>query len=122
MSITVDHLTVTFAQPCELLSMNGHGMHWATKADLVATWRRAAWAAANNTRMRDLGPCYITVTLPVPDRRRRDPHNFFATVKPIIDGLVDAKFWPDDTRQWVTTVEPVLEVGASTVSIELRPR
>jgi hypothetical protein len=59
----------------------------------------------------------------VTDRRRRDPHNYFATVKPIIDGLVDAGLWPDDTPAWVTTTEPALRITSDqTVTVTITPR
>lgn len=67
-------------------------------------------------------PCVVSVALPVKDKRRRDPHNYFATVKPIVDGLVDAGLWPDDTPEWVTTVEPTLVPGATSVVVTLTPR
>lgn len=69
-----------------------------------------------------LPACTVQVLLPVPDRRPRDPHNYFKTVKPIIDGLVDAGLWPNDTPTWVTTVEPRLVVKAPKVVITLTER
>lgn len=44
--------------------------------------------------MRDL-----TVDLDVRGNRRRDPHNYHATMKPIVDRLVQAGLWPDDTPE-----------------------
>jgi hypothetical protein len=43
-------------------------------------------------------------------------------VKPIVDGLVDADLWPDDTPEWVTTVEPVLSRTTNHVHIIITPR
>lgn len=68
----------------------------------------------------------VTVALPVYGLYRRDPHNFFVTVKHVVDGLVDAGVWPDDTPDWVTTTEPTLEpstdrIGVVVVSITERP-
>lgn len=37
-------------------------------------------------------------------------------------GLVDAGLWPDDTPEWVTTTEPRLVVGATSVRVELVER
>ena len=103
----VRHL-IDFDQPAQLLSLN-RKMHWAAKADLVRHWRRAAFVAARNARVEPLPPCVVNVTFHVAQRRRRDPHNFIATVKPI-DGLVDAKVWPDDTGEWVAVVDPTFRV------------
>jgi len=68
----------------------------------------------------------VCVTLDVPDRRRRDPANYFATVKVLVDGCVDAGWWPDDTPEYVTVCEPTLRVVGRgqplLVTVELRPR
>lgn len=61
----------------------------------------------------------VHVTLPVKSvNTRRDPHNFVATVKPIIDGLVHAGLWPDDTAAYVKTDEPSFW-NASSVLVEI---
>lgn len=57
------------------------------------------------------------------DRRRRDPHNFAPTLKHVIDGLVDAGLWPDDTPEYVRTLEPALAVRRDRlVRISITPR
>lgn len=113
----------SFQAPAALLSMNDRH-HWRKRAELVKAWRNGAWAAAHDAdlgyfgagRVRDVR-CEVAVTLTVRDRRRRDPHNYYPTVKAIIDGLVDAGGWPDDTPEWVTTREPVLRVGSDRLVI-----
>lgn len=110
---------ITFSPPCALMSLNDR-LHWRKKAEHTKAWRIAAFAAATNSRHGHLLPaCVVTVVLPVKGNRRRDPHNYFATVKPIIDGLVDARCWPDDTPRWVTTTEPRLDPDAELVTIVL---
>jgi crossover junction endodeoxyribonuclease RusA len=104
---------IRFDTPARLLSMNDR-MHWRPKAVLTAAWVEASALAARSWRARrvwDQAPATVAITLPVRTSARRDPHNYFATVKPIIDGLVDAGLWPDDTPDWVTTTEPHLEVA-----------
>lgn len=121
-------VTLEFPPPGKLLSMNDRG-HWRRHNDLKRAWRTAASDAVLEARQRrrirwspPLAPSIVAVTLPVPDRRRRDPHNYFATVKPIVDGLVDGGLWPDDTPEWVTTIEPALEPGAALVVVTISPR
>jgi crossover junction endodeoxyribonuclease RusA len=116
--------TITFPRPTKaLLSMNDR-KHWRPRAIAVHTWR--AYASAHGQALRSKGypPSMVCVTLDVPDKRRRDPANFFPCVKAIVDGLVDAGLWPDDTPEWVTVVEPVLRVvkGPLMVEVTLRPR
>lgn len=96
-----------FPAPAALLSLNDR-LHWAQKARLTAAWRDAAGWAAVAAQAGELAPGVVTVHLPVNGNRRRDPHNYVATVKPIVDGMVDAGCWPDDTAEWVATTEPVL--------------
>ncbi len=105
-------LVITHSAPDQLLSLNQR-LHWAVHARAVREWRYWACVVALNQHGRTgpaLGPSVVTVELPVRDKRRRDPHNYIATVKPIIDGLVDAGLWPDDTPEWVSVAEPRLIV------------
>jgi crossover junction endodeoxyribonuclease RusA len=120
--------TVVFTPPARLLSLNDR-THRYTTARLIRAWRRATATAAAEQIDHQLGPCIVQIALPVADRRQRDPHNYFATVKPIVDGLVDAGLWPNDTPTWVTTVEPTLIPPTSraarafaTVTVTLTPR
>lgn len=111
---------IEFPPPAKLISMNDR-THWAVRARMTSAWRHAAFIAARQARLGALPPSTVTVGLPVRDSRRRDPHNYFATVKPIIDGLVDAGLWPDDNSDWVTVTEPVL-MRAGDVLVNVKPR
>ena len=117
-------MIIEFPAPAPLLNLNGR-QHWSKKAPIVAEWRRATWAWSLQAAFGDprpLPPSTVKVTLPVKSLvTRRDPHNFIPTVKPIIDGLVDAKFWPDDTAEWVTVIDPEFWTGGM-VLVEINPR
>ena len=121
-----DALTITFPQPAPLLNLNKRENRYA-KARTVKAWRQAAyWATYATSRAHPLRlaatPCYVRVSLPVPDRRHRDPHNDY-TQKPIIDGITDAGMWPNDRPAWVTTVEPELRLDpGGTVTVHIWPR
>ena len=116
---------IRFTPPVQLLNMNQR-LHWTVQRRLAREWRSAAcWAAtaiATSPRWRRQPPCFVFVELPVADRRRRDPANYAPTVKHIVDGLVDAGCWPDDTPEWVTTTEPTLRVGGELVVVRLHHR
>lgn len=121
-----DPTTIEFAPPAQLLNMNQR-LHWTAQRRIAREWRAAAQYAARNTvasASRQHPPCTVAVMLPVPDRRQRDPHNYFPTVKHIIDGLVDAGIWPNDTPTWVTTIEPALvcRKPPMPVTVMLTPR
>jgi hypothetical protein len=85
--------TLLFPQPGALLNLN-HRTHWRTRARITRQWRLAAAQAALL-----LGPI---------DRRRRDPSNLTPLTKAAVDGLVDSGIWPDDTPEYVETLEPRL--------------
>jgi crossover junction endodeoxyribonuclease RusA len=124
-----DRMSITFRAPAEWLTLNQR-LHWADRARRVKSWRRAAALHARKTRP-GAGPCalemlpsFVRVTFGVRDPgRRRDPHNYMPTVKAIIDGLVDAGVWPDDTAEWVTVHDSQFERAATrTVTVDIWPR
>jgi crossover junction endodeoxyribonuclease RusA len=118
-------VTLTFPQPAPRLSMNGR-YHWRKRAELTKAWRQAAfWALSAQGYPRSLGDrptAYVRVTFPVADNRRRDADNPAPTVKAIVDGLVDAGVWPDDSTEWVECLGSRFEKGADVVVVELIPR
>ena len=90
---------------------------WADAAHLY--WR----ALPRTVREMWPRPTRVQVTLTFPTQRRRDPHNYVGTVcKAIVDGLVHAHVWPDDTAEWVTVTEPELRVGKPWVTVRLEAR
>jgi crossover junction endodeoxyribonuclease RusA len=112
----IEVMSFEFPLPAKLLSMNDR-MHWRPKAALTEVWRSATTHGAlaeyqrrrrSTPVTRPLPPSIVRIALPVSTAARRDPHNYFATVKPIVDGLVDAGLWPDDTPEHVSVVEPTL--------------
>ena len=70
-------------------------------------WREAGFWAWKQSAPKDWEQqkCRVTVKLPVRDSRRRDPHNYGGAVKALVDGLVDAGAWPDDTAEFVVVGE-----------------
>ena len=117
--------TIEFRTPSRMLSSNER-VHFMSKARITKSWRDAACyaaiAATPGQRARALPPCRVRVSLPVPDRRRRDPSNYVGTVvKALVDGLVDAGLWQDDTPDFVEIVQPLLIVGAQCVTVDLFP-
>ena len=114
-----------FPAPDVRLSMNGRE-HWAKRARITAEWRSAAkvWTlnAVSHGLPRPQPPSNVRVVFGVADPwRRRDPHNMAPTVKAIIDGLVDARLFPDDTAAWVTVIDSGFVKGDG-VSVELEER
>lgn len=128
---------IEFNVPAETLTLNklprthGSAMKWTR---IKNEWKEAAyWAAvaafpgAGPSRRR-MGPCDVYVSLPVHGQRHRDPGNWTATTKPIIDGFVEAGIWPDDHPGWVheetVSFRPMSrsELGAARVVVRLVER
>lgn len=112
---------IMFTEPAPRLSMNDR-LFWRVKNEYAQEWRTATFYAARNLRPTAQPPCFMRVTFPVPDNRRRDADNPAPTCKAIQDGLVDAGIWPDDTPEWVETLGSRFEKGAEFVVVELIPR
>lgn len=104
-------VTLTVPRPHVLWSTNER-LHWSRRHRLTRAWRDAFTVYARANRQGALPqPSFVYVTLPVPDARRRDPHNYVGTVvKAVVDGLVSGGWWPDDTPEYVRVVEPGLQV------------
>ena len=101
-------ILIEFPQPAPLLSLNDR-LHWTKRHQREGLWQESAWAYGLKfyNGPKPLSKGRVRITLPVKSMAtRRDPHNFVPTIKPIIDGLVHARFWPDDTAEYVETTEP----------------
>ena len=120
-------LVLTFNAPADPISMN-QGDTWSVRGD-AAAWRDRAYYAwieahpAEGPSGRAFGsPAEIHIILPFPVARRRDPINFAKTVKHIVDGLVLAGAWPDDTPEFVTQHIPTLVKGTVPVNVRVIER
>lgn len=103
---------IEFPAPAEMLNLNDR-LHWRKRNELEQAWQMAAFVAARNSGAKNFSRSVVTVIFKVASKRRRDPHNFVATVKPIVDGLVKAGWWPDDNSDWVAVTDPIFVVVGS---------
>lgn len=87
--------TVIRLAASDVLNLNDRN-HWSKATSKRRTIRQLAEQTARFSRAPRLERARLVVEIAFPDRRRRDPHNYMATVKPIVDGLVDAGVLPDD--------------------------
>ena len=121
-------IVIEMPLPAEPISMN-EGDTWQVRGR-VKEWRDAAyyaWCAAHPGvgplgRVADC-PAEVHVVIGFRQNRRRDPINYAKTVKHIVDGLVLAGAWPDDTEDYVTQHIPSLvHMSEPTVLIRVSPR
>jgi crossover junction endodeoxyribonuclease RusA len=96
--------------------------HWSWRAKRARDYRFAAMVAARNAGIGPQPASTVRVELPFERQSsRRDPSNYLPAVKAIVDGLVDAGLWADDTAEFLSVEEPVL-VKASRVVVHVAPR
>lgn len=90
-------------------------MHWAEVQRAKDPWRTFGIIAARWLRHKGFTapvPVVLQVTLPVPDNRRRDPHNYTGTVlKAFVDGLDVGDLLVDDTPDYIHVMDPELRKG-----------
>lgn len=79
------------------------------QAAAIREWRQAAHWAAKAEKLPRLHKAQIIATLHFGDRRRRDCHNYYPTLKAIVDGLVDYGLLPDDSHQYL--IGPDIRMG-----------
>ena len=122
-------LRIPLANNMKFMSLNDRYPHWAVKAKFTKQWHQATLyqlSRLDGPLPRPLPPCTIRSLLIVQVHRGRDPHNFTATVKPIVDILAAieklppmervaarqfANCWPDDDANWIDVETPYIEVN-----------
>lgn len=84
--------------------------HWAIKARETAKLRTLSWALAIDYRIPPLERARIVLHWQPATKRRRDQLSIAPTLKPLVDGLVDAGVLPDDDSEHAELsccIEPV---------------
>jgi hypothetical protein len=115
MTTAANEFVVVFDQPNTPLSLNqAYSWHWSKRKRHLDQWRLALRIAYTKAIVREelpVGPMNIHFTFTFPRNARRDPHNYAATEKPLLDELVQLGLIPDDTAEWVTMAEPTLRIA-----------
>lgn len=83
-------------------------MHWAQKARITREIRQTACVLAKHHKAPTTDRLVVTLHYRPRVQRRRDSLNLLATLKPLVDGLVDSKIVEDDDHVHVSTPEPVI--------------
>lgn len=90
------------------LSLNDRS-HWSAKAAQVAQLREDAGWCALAARIERCDQVSVTLIYEPRDKRRRDKDNLVATLKPVVDALVDVGVIPDDTPEHVEYEMPLID-------------
>ena len=113
-------VTYTFGWPPRSLSPNV-SVHWRTLAKAKREYKEACgWIVKLALyKPRTLPPPVTAQVTFVCDRRRRDPDNHMAMLKPLWDALVEMGVLEDDSRDVLKIAEPKWEKGAKKVVVTL---
>lgn len=110
--------TITIPAPCDWLNANKRE-HWRVKADKVSEWRAAGCRAASQAKLPTLSRAHINAVLHFRDNNRRDAHNWYPTLKALVDGLVDHGLLADDSTRYLTG--PDIRIGAALPKVQYGP-
>lgn len=101
--------TYVVALPAGMKLLNANDtLHWRAKADLIESIGDAAIVLTRAAKVPRLDRVTIRAVLHPHDNRRRDPHNWYPSIKAAIDGIVRAGALPDDDAKHLLSVEVVL--------------
>lgn len=79
------------------------------RAGMVKKWRQATYWAVKKAQVPALERVRVEMHYVPSTKRRRDPDNLVASMKPICDGIVDAGVVTDDTEDYVDRVWPRID-------------
>jgi hypothetical protein len=119
--------TIIFKQPSKPLSLNAaYSMHWSKRRKYFQDWELTLKIAYSMLIAREdieVAPMDLEFTFTFDKNTRRDPHNYIATVKKLIDVLVSEGLVPDDTAEWISVKEPILRIDKDNLCIiKITPR
>ena len=83
-------------------------LHWRAEYALKKALRDAVRVGLWREKVTPCESAHVVLVYVPRDKRGRDRDNLVATLKPCIDGLVDAGIVPDDTPDFVSWEPPVI--------------
>ncbi len=102
--------TYTVALPAGLPLLNANDrMHWRKRNDMTQVIVDAAIVMTRKAKVPRLDRITVKAVLHPADKRRRDPHNWYPSIKAAIDGVVrSGAVIPDDDSAHLADVSVVL--------------
>ena len=114
-------------EPRRLVSANRR-IHHMVRAEVCAYWRKLGHDLVRREYgVAEVGEAWheyvrIVLTFRFPDQRRRDCHNLYGyVIKPLIDGMVDARLLADDDDRHLVgpDVRRDLERGPHRITVQI---
>lgn len=108
----MENFKIFAPRPPAGLSQNARS-HWRAKAKLTSNYRFEGWAAcrAGDIPKLQAKEATIAVRFNFHDQRRRDVQNFMASIKSLVDGIVDYGLLSDDDQ--ITWPPPIITIDTS---------
>lgn len=103
-------IVIPYLPPSEL-SPNAR-VHWVKKYQAAQKLKEDVFYLAKQAAIPRFTTATIQFTFVVPDSRRRDPDNYLAMMKPVVDALVLADVLPDDNFSVVSYAPVLLQIGS----------
>lgn len=116
-------MTVRLEVPSRFVLNANRPVHYRARAPIVKTLRLLGKRAAEGRTFPV--PCLLVAHIGFPDKRRRDLHNYYPTLKAVIDGVVDAGALIDDDHKHLIGPDLRLETTKSRkgfISLRLEPQ
>lgn len=86
----------------DLLNSNDRDGHWARRKRITAALRETAGWLARVQKIPTLQRAHVLALYEAPDKRKRDPANWYPSFKACVDGLVsDAGILPGDDSRYL---------------------
>lgn len=115
MSESSGHEMTVTVHKANLITLNGR-QHRMAVARATKVLRHAGAINARSQGIPAMKRAHVVVWVSWPDRRRRDAHNIYPTIKALVDGIVsDARVLPDDSDDYL--IGPDLRRSADTSGI-----
>jgi crossover junction endodeoxyribonuclease RusA len=101
--------TLTLPAGMQLLNANDRDAHWGRRKKLTESLRQTAAWLARQQRIPRLERAHVLAVYQPPDKRKRDPGNWYPSYKACIDGIVtDAGILPGDDAKYLDGPDPRL--------------
>jgi len=98
-------VTLTFKIPHDKWLSSNQRLHWASKAKRTKWLRSESREFTSNLLYPGIKPrrntVQVTAHIGYPSNAKADPNNAAPTTKALIDGLVEAGIFMDDSHEWV---------------------
>ncbi|WP_058889021.1 hypothetical protein [Nesterenkonia jeotgali] len=100
-NVEPEYLELWIPKVDEWINLNNR-WHWSKERRVAREWRSAGKLLCLDAKLPRLQRARIDIYVHKSNRTSYDAHNLMATMKPVIDGLVDAGLLPDDNNNHLT--------------------